>query len=111
MGASMAFEDLYGLPVSTPSDAAARAYRRGIELLLAGWPGASAALDAAIEADPEFALAYAARSRLHLIYAEMPQAQAKAAMARQLVERRGTAREKSHVEILALTTQGQAAKA
>jgi hypothetical protein len=107
----MAFEDLYGLPVSTPSDAAARAYRRGIELMLSGWPGAAEALDLAIEADPDFALAHAARSRMHLIYADIPSAQQKAAAARLLVERNGTAREKSHVEILALTTQGQSASA
>ncbi len=107
----MAFEDLYGLPVSTPSEAAARAYRQGIELMLAGWPGGSEALDLAIEADPDFALAHAARSRMHLIYGDMPSAQEKAAVARRLVERNGTAREKSHVEILALTTQGQSAKA
>jgi hypothetical protein len=107
----MAFEDLYGLTVSTPSDSAARAYRQGIELMLSGWPGAAEALERAIESDPGFALAHAARSRLHLIYAEMPSAQEKAAVARQLVERNGTPREKSHVEILALTTQGQSAKA
>ena len=107
----MAFEDLYGLPVSTPSEAAARAYRQGIELMLAGWPGGSEAFDLAIEADPDFALAHAARSRMHLIYGDMPSAQEKAAVARGLVERNGTAREKSHVEILALTTQGQSARA
>jgi tetratricopeptide (TPR) repeat protein len=107
----MAFEDLYGLPISTSSETAAHAYRLGIESMLAAWPGASEALDLAIEADPEFALAWSARSRMHLLYAEMPAAQEKAALARQLVERRGTAREKGHVEILALTTQGQSAKA
>ena len=107
----MAFEDLYGLPVSTPSDTAARAYRRGIELMLSAWPGGSQALDLAIEADPDFALAHAARSRMHLIYGEMPAAQEQAATARKLVARSGTAREKSHVEILALTTEGQSAKA
>jgi Tfp pilus assembly protein PilF len=107
----MAFEDLYGLPISTASDSAARAYRQGIELMLSGWPGAAESLELAIEADPDFALAHAARSRMHLIYAEMPAAQEQAAMARQLAERNGSAREKSHVEILALTTQGQAAKA
>jgi hypothetical protein len=101
----MAFEDLYGLPISTSSERAAHAYRQGIEWMLAAWPGASEALDLAIEADPEFALAWSARSRMHLLYAEMPAAQEKAALARQLVERRGTAREKGHVEILALTTQ------
>lgn len=107
----MAFEDPYGLPVSTPSEAAARAYRRGIELMLSAWPGTSEAFDLAIETDPDFALAHAARSRMHLIYAELPAAQEKAAVARRLVARNGTPREKSHVEILALTTEGQSAKA
>src|ERR1700716_3579009 len=107
----MAFEDLHGLAISTPSDTAAHAYRRGIELMLSAWPGGSEALELAIEADPDFALAYAARSRMHLIYGEMPSAQEKAAVARKLVERNGTAREKGHVEILALTTEGQSARA
>jgi hypothetical protein len=107
----MALEDLYGLAISTSSDSAAHAYRRGIELMLSAWPGASPALELAIETDPDFALAYAARSRVHLIYGEMPSAQEKAAVARRLVERNGTAREKSHVEVLALTTEGQSAKA
>jgi hypothetical protein len=107
----MAFEDLYGLPISTQSEAAARAYRQGIELMLSAWPGASQALDLAIEADPDFALAHAARSRQHLIYAEMPAAQEKAAAARRLAARNATAREKSHVEILALTAEGQSARA
>jgi hypothetical protein len=66
----MAFEDLHGLAISTPSDTAAHAYRRGIELMLSAWPGGSEALELAIEADPDFALAYAARSRMHLIYAK-----------------------------------------
>ena len=107
----MAFEDSYGLPVSTQSEAAALAYRQGIELMLSAWPGASEALDRAIAADPDFALPYAARSRIHLLYAEMPAAQEKAAMARRLAERNGSAREKSHVEILALTTEGQPVRA
>jgi hypothetical protein len=107
----MALEDLYGLPISTPSDTAAHAYRKGIELMLSAWPGGSEALELAIEAAPDFALAHAARSRMHLIYGEMPSAQEKAAVARKLVVRSGTAREKSHVEILALTTEGQSAKA
>lgn len=107
----MSFEDRYGLPISTSSAAAADAYRTGIDRMLAAWPGAAQALDDAIEADSDFALAHAARSRLHLIYAEMEQAREKAATARRLVARNGTAREKSHVEILALTTEGQSARA
>ena len=107
----MAFEDRYGLPMSTSSGAAAQAYRHGIDLMLSAWPGAAQAMDRAIEEDRDFALAYAARSRNHLIYAEMEQAREKAAMARRLVAHNGTAREKSHVEILALTTEGQPVKA
>ena len=84
----MAFEDLYGLPISTSSDSAAGAYRRGIELVLSAWPGGSEALELAIEADPDFALAHAARSRMHLIYGEMPSAQKEAADARKLVARK-----------------------
>jgi hypothetical protein len=91
----MAFEDLYGLPISTPSHTAAHAYRKGIELMLSAWPGGSEALELAIEADPDFALAHAARSRMHLIYGEMPSAQEKAAVARKLAGLNGTAREKS----------------
>ena len=48
----MAFEDRYGLGLSTRSEIAAQRYREGIDLLLSAWPGASEALDAAIEADP-----------------------------------------------------------
>ena len=60
----MAFEDRYGLPISTSSEAAAEAYRHGIELMLSSWPGAAQALDLAIGADADFALPYAARARV-----------------------------------------------
>ena len=71
----MAFEDRYGLPMSTSSEAAAQAYRHGIDLMLSAWPGAAQAMDLAIETDGEFALAYAAtapsltESRARDIYA------------------------------------------
>ena len=107
----MAFEDRYGLSLSTSNGAAAEAYRSGMDLTLSSWPGAASALDAAIAADPDFAMAYAARSRQHLIYAEMEPAREKAATARRLVACHGTEREKSHVEILALTTEGQPGRA
>jgi hypothetical protein len=107
----MAFEDRYGLGLSTLSEAAAERYREGIDLLQSAWPGAAQALDSAIEADGDFALAHAARARTHLIYAEVQRAREKAAIARALVARNGSAREKSHVEILALTTESQPARA
>jgi hypothetical protein len=59
--APMAFEDRYDLAISTSSDTAAHRYREGIDLMLSAWPGAAQALDRAIEADPDFALAYAVR--------------------------------------------------
>jgi hypothetical protein len=58
-------QDRYGLALSTSSEAAAAAYRDGIDLMLAAWLGAEEALDAAIAADPGFALAHAARARMH----------------------------------------------
>jgi hypothetical protein len=106
----MACHDRYGLPLSTSSETAAASYREGVDLMFSAWPGAAEALDAAIAADPDFALAHIARARHHFIYAEAKAAQEKAAKARELVARNGTAREKSHVEILALGMEGQSAR-
>jgi hypothetical protein len=103
--------DRYGLPVSTASDEAAAAYRAGLDLSLAAWPGAGAALEEAIVADPDFALAHMARARVHAIYGEGEAARAAAAAARRLVAVRGTEREASHVEAMALAMEGQPAKA
>lgn len=106
----MARQDRYGLPLSTSSEAAAAAYREGVDLMFSAWPGAAEALDAAIAADPDFALAHIARARLHFIYADAIAAQAKVATARALVARNGSQREKSHVETLAAGMEGQSAK-
>jgi hypothetical protein len=51
-----------GLPLSTTSERAAERYRDGVDLLLSAWPGAVEALEEAIAADPDFALAHAARA-------------------------------------------------
>jgi hypothetical protein len=107
----MARLDRRGLPLSTTSDRAAERYRDGIDLLLSAWPGAIEALEEAITADPGFALAHAARARLHAIRAETPKARARITTAAALVAERGTERERSHVEILSLAIHGQSAKA
>src|SRR5262245_6453798 len=86
-GQAMACEDRYGLPLSTTSEAAAAAYRNGVDLMLSAWPGAAEAFDAAIAADPDFALAHVARARMHFIYADPRAAQARVATARELVTR------------------------
>ncbi|WP_159718593.1 tetratricopeptide repeat protein [Geminicoccus flavidas] len=107
----MARLDRRGLPLSTTSDRAAERYREGIDLLLSAWPGAAEALEAAIAADPDFALAHAARARLHAIRAEPAQARARIAAAAEIVARQGSERERSHVEILSLAIQGRSSEA
>jgi hypothetical protein len=107
----MSHEDRYGLTLSTTSSEAAAAYRDGIDLLLSAWTGAAEAFDRAIAADPEFALAHIARARIHTFYQQGDVARKKAALARELMARNGTERERSHVETLALAVEGQTAAA
>jgi tetratricopeptide (TPR) repeat protein len=99
-------EDRYGLPLSTDSPEAANAYRDGIDLMLSAWPGAAEAFDRALAADAEFALAHVARARVHSFYQQGEAARKEAAAARELVARRGTERERGHVETLALAVEG-----
>lgn len=103
----MAHHDRRGLPVSTRSDRAAEHYREGIDLLLAAWPGAGEALDAAIAADPAFALAHAARARLHAMRSESAAARASITRAAECVAQTGTERERSHVAVLSLAIDGR----
>jgi hypothetical protein len=103
----MSHQDRYGLTLSTTSSEAATAYRDGIDLLLSAWIGAAEAFDRAIAADPEFALAHIARARIHTFYQQGDVARKKAALARELVARNGTERERRHVETLALAVEGQ----
>ncbi|WP_262027390.1 tetratricopeptide repeat protein [Microvirga sp. Mcv34] len=103
--------DSRGLPLSTTSDLAAERYRHGIDLLLSAWPSAAEILEDAIAADPNFALAQAARARLHAIRNEAAKAKVLIAAAEEIVGRRGTERERSHVAILSLAINGQSAKA
>ena len=99
--------DRYGLPLSTMSSSAASAYRDGVDRMLSAWPGAAEAFDRAILEDPDFALAHIARARVHSFYQQGEAARKEAAVARELVARRGTEREKGHVETLALAVEGQ----
>jgi Tfp pilus assembly protein PilF len=103
---SAVHEDRYGLPLSTASPAAAQAYRDGIDLMLSAWTGAAEAFERAISADPDFALAHIARARIHSFYQQGEAARKEAAAARATVAKRGTEREKSHVETLALAVEG-----
>jgi hypothetical protein len=104
-------QDRYGLPISTDSSEAAEAYRAGIDLMLSSWPGAAEAFERASADDPEFALAQIGRARIHSFYQQGDAARQRAAAARDLVRRRGTERERSHVDILALAVEGKSAAA
>lgn len=107
----MAYSDRYNLPLSTESSLAAERYQEGIDLLLSIWPTAGDALDQAMEADPAFALALAARARLHVIQSEVAQAKEKIARAAELVAQNGSERERSHVNVLSLAINGQSSAA
>ncbi|MDQ7911634.1 tetratricopeptide repeat protein [Pseudomonas sp. 102515] len=103
--------DRYDLPLSTASARAAERYQAGVDLLLSLWPGTAEALDEAIAADPDFALALAARARLQLLDNQAGAARETIARAQRLVERRGTERERSHVEVVRRLIAGEAAQA
>jgi tetratricopeptide (TPR) repeat protein len=104
-------EDRYGLPLSTASAEAAAAYREGVDLLLAFWPGAIDAFERAIMLDPDFALAHAARARVHAIYQQREPALQTIKRARDLTTANGTAREQGHIATLALAIEGRGADA
>jgi len=105
------YHDRYDLPLTTASAQATEHYQTGVDLLLSLWPNAAQVLDAAIAADPDCALAYAARARLHTIYAQGEQARSLIARAAELVARQGTSRERSHVNVLQLAIGGQSRSA
>jgi hypothetical protein len=110
-GSAMPHPDSRGLPLSTSCEHAAAQYRAGVDLLLSAWPGADAALDAAIAADPDFALAHAARARLDAMRGAAATARTRIAAAMEIVARNGTARERGHVGVLSLVIHGRPAAA
>src|SRR4051794_3156561 len=101
----MPITDRFGLPLTTQSPQAAESYNRAVDLLLSANAGAEALLDAALAADPEFALAHIARARLSQVQARIPDAKQAAAAARGLRDR-VSAREQGTIEVIALTTDG-----
>lgn len=98
--------DRYGLPVSTASQTAREFYVEGCHRLLTLYPGALADFDHAIESDPHFALAYAARARVLQLIGDVPGAQAAAARAEDLAARQ-TEREKSHAAVFVHLANGR----
>lgn len=93
--------DRFGYPLTTASEEAAEHYRHAVELMLSANFGAAEALDAALQADPDFALARVAKARLLQLYLRIPEARAETAAAR-LLRDRLTPREARHLDIIAL---------
>ena len=102
--------DRHGYELCTRSPAAAAGWIDGADRFLAADGGALEAFERAILADDAFALAHAGRARVLQLRGRMPEAREAVARARQLVAR-ATARERSHVDVLAAMIGGDAAGA
>lgn len=98
--------DSYGNVISTTSPVAQENYDRGIHLFLGAEYGAGDAFQAAVEADPGFALGHAALARAAMMAAQMPIAKAAIAKARTLAET-ANRRERQHVNAIALLLGGK----
>lgn len=97
--------DHYGLPLSTTSSAARDAYARGCAAKLTMYPGAIAAFDQAIAADPGFALAHAARAHALLERGDAVGARESMAVGQSLAAGL-PAREASHIAYFAMLVAG-----
>src|SRR5580700_1738397 len=98
--------DRYGLPLSSATAVARDAYVQGSDLALTLYPGASAAFDRAIAADPGFALAHAGKAQV--LMREGDVAAARAALAAATDVAAGlTAREASHIAFFDLVFAGR----
>ena len=106
----MALTDRFGLALTTDSPHAVESYIRAVDLMLSANSDAETLLDAALDADPDFALAHIARARLCQVQARIPEAKEAATRARDLAER-VTPRERGHIETIALVIDGLGAQA
>lgn len=98
--------DRYGLELSTSSTEARDAYVDAIDRMLAADGHIEAAVDVAIAADPEFALAHVAQARQHHLMMRGKAARASIETATELAAG-ATERERQHVEIFANLLAGQ----
>ena len=105
----MSVADRYGLPLSTASVVAAERYQEGMDRLLSYGVGADQAFNAAVEADPGFALAHAGRALFALFQGDGATAKTAVEQARKLAAR-ATRRERQHVEALATIAGGEGAR-
>lgn len=93
--------------MTTSSAQALARYVDGVDRLLSANAGAEGCFNEAVEIDPEFALAHIALARNVQLYGRMGEARTAAGRAVEYCARSGTARERGHVEALALAVNGQ----
>lgn len=98
--------DRYGLALDTSDDAAREAYVAGCDLLLTLYPGAIAALNRVIAADPDFVAAYVAKARAQQVGNDLAGARATLAAAEGLA-RKPSARDASQLAVLRHLFAGQ----
>src|SRR5579885_117860 len=110
MTATATLTDLYGLPLSTGSAAAAEAYRDGQQAMLAQAPAPDEPFRRASTADPEFALPHAALALIEQRELRLPEARASAAAAEQFVAR-ASRREQQHVAAVVDAVSGRGSRA
>ncbi len=102
-------KDRYGLEVTTSSAMARDAYVDAVDRMLAADGLVDERLEAALEADPGFALAHAAQARQHQLYARGGEARASAETAVELAAD-ASLRERRHVAIINTLVSGQASE-
>jgi tetratricopeptide (TPR) repeat protein len=102
----MSLFDGYGNSISTGSQEARDRYDHGVHLFLGANQGAPGAFEAAVAADPGFALGHAASARALMMEGRM--ADAKAAIARaEALAPAADQRERDHIGALSLLLSGQ----
>ena len=104
------FQDELGLSLTCNSEAAASAYRLGVDAYLHAWPGVRDAAEEAVQHDPAFALAHALRALDAATYLRRAEARDAIELAQRFAPQ-ASEREQSHVAVIARLLGGKSAVA
>jgi len=104
-------EDRYGFALSTRSPIAVERYVQGLDLQLSLNAGGVEGLGSSVEADPQFALGYAALAFAHWYRSDVPAAKASLQQAQALAGSLQTPRERQHLQIVGRFIGGEGGQA
>ena len=104
------YQDSYDQPLSTTSEAAARAFDTAADCLLAGVGNPVTATDAVLELDPDFGLGHSVSASALMLAGRIPEARQAAARGVELAAS-ATRREQQHAAIIEQVLSGQRDKA